>query len=176
MVTEKLVKKLSAKTVIGKVKEHLPKDEKGGIIKGVEVALMRVIGLASGIKTGNSTYGEWTAFTGTFKAINLRTGEIIIGATQLFVPEIVEGLLIEAVRGSDGNPVEVAFDIGAVGNDSEVGYEYTARPLFERVATASDPMAQLEARLPSLPALAAPASEPVPETQATPEPEKKGKK
>lgn len=147
-----LKKKISAKTIVGRVKALLPKNEKGEIINGEAVAVMRVYGICSGIKTGVSTFGEWIAFTGNFKAIRLSDGEVFNGS-QLFCPDVVTELLSPVVRAANGADVEFAFDIGAQGTESEVGYEYLVKPLMKIEESA--PLLALEARL-NLAALPAP--------------------
>lgn len=149
-----LKKKISAKTIVGKVKALLPKDEKGAIKNGEAVALMRVYGICSGIKTGVSTFGEWIAFTGNFKAVRLSDGEVFAGS-QLFVPDVVTELLGPVVRAAQGADVEFAFDIDAQGTETEVGYEYLVKPLMKIEESA--PLLALEARL-NLAALPAPAT------------------
>lgn len=150
-----LKKKLSAKTIVGKVKALLPKDDNGNIINDSPVALMRIYGICNGIKTGTSTFGEWVAFTGNFKAIRLSDGEVFSGS-QLFVPEVVTELLAPVVRAAQGADVEFAFDIGAKGTDTEVGYEYMVNPLMKIEESA--PLLALEARL-NLAQLPAPVAE-----------------
>lgn len=139
-----LKKKLSAKTIVGKVKALLPKDEKGNIINGSPIALMRIYGICNGIKSGVSTFGEWIAFTGNFKGIRLSDGEVFAGS-QLFVPDVVTELLAPVVRAAQGADVEFAFDIGAQGTETEVGYEYMVQPLMKIEESA--PLLALEARL-----------------------------
>lgn len=154
-----LHKKLSIKNVIGKVKALFEKDEKGDIPEGQKVNLIRVIGIADGIKVGTSTYGEWIAFTGQFVAIDLRTGEEHRSG-QLFLPDTATDVLAPVVRAQNGAPVEFAFDIGATSTDTEVGYEYNVTPLVE--AKENDPLQNLTARL-NLPALPAPVKKAEPE-------------
>jgi hypothetical protein len=164
-----LKKKLSAKTIVGKVKPLLPKNDKGEIINESPVALMRVYGICNGIKSGVSTFGEWIAFTGNFKAIRLSDGEVFAGG-QLFVPDVVTELLGPVVRAAQGADVEFAFDIGAQGTETEVGYEYMVNPLMKIEESA--PLLALEARL-NLAALPAPTSAPAPAPEAA---KGKGKK
>ncbi len=154
-----LHKKLSIKSVIGKVKVLFTKDEEGEIPEGQKVNLMRVVGIADGIKVGTSTYGEWTAFTGQFVATDLRTGEEHRSGT-LFLPEVATDVLAPVVREQNGAPVEFAFDIGATSTTTEIGYEYNVTPLVE--AKENDPLQSLVSRL-NLPALPAPVKKAEPE-------------
>lgn len=134
MADLKLVKKLSLKSIIGKV------DVKKLHEEGKEVDLFNVGGTCTGTKTGNSQYGEWTAFAGTFGAIRLDTGEVYRDV-QLFLPEVAEGFVMPTVIEAKGQPVEFAFIIGvkpAHKQDGSASYEYTVKPI--QVAEVADPL------------------------------------
>lgn len=129
-----LVKKLSLKSIIGKP------DIKALHEGGKEIEVFNVGGACTGIKTGNSTYGDWTAFTGTFGAIRLSDGMVFRGV-QLFLPEVAEGFVLPAVYAAEGHPVEFAFIIGvkpAKKQDGSDSYEYTVKPI--QAAEVSDPL------------------------------------
>ncbi len=134
-----LIKKLSAKTVYGVVKAP----EKA-------MALFTVIGIANGVKTGQSTYGEWVALTGQFEGQNLESGEAFM-APQAFLPEPINGLIAAKVRTPDenGQPVSVRFavEVGIKPSKSTLGYEYTVRELID--ASENDPLADLRKSLPA---------------------------
>lgn len=147
----KLVLKLSAKTVIGNVRNLLPRDELNDdkTVKvnrnGESVKLMRVIGQCTGMKTGESQFGPWIAFTGSFQAIKMETGEIFRSG-KIFLPEVAEQLLAPLVMEADGKAVEFAFDIEAKRDDSlAIGYIYEVTPLLE--VAESDPMKALMERV-----------------------------
>lgn len=133
-----LIKKISAKTVFGDV-----------AVPEKAVALYTVMGIANGIRTGNSTYGEWLALTGQFEAMNLETGEAFV-APQCFLPEPLNGLIAAKVRTPDenGKPVSVRFavEVGLKPAKSTFGYEYTVRELVD--ASENDPLADLRKSLP----------------------------
>lgn len=120
---------------------------------GATVAIAHVIGQAEGIETGTSQFGEWVAFTGTFKGTNLDDGSVY-RAKKCLLPGIASDALEDAVSSSEGNPVEFALEIGirrvikldAKGNETGMGYEYTMRPLIE-MDEASDPLAALDAKV-----------------------------
>lgn len=138
----KSVKKLSAKAVCGPIKNHLPHAVQTRIVgekpvtgnfpaNGQEVKLFRVYGTAMGVKKGDSTFGAWVAFQGQFEAVAHATGEIT-RSNQLFLPEVAELMLYPAVMDSSNeNGVKFSFEIGAVANNTQVGYEYTIRTLGE---------------------------------------------
>lgn len=144
--TTKLLSKLSLKEVYGavKIKElHAGK---------TPVNLMRVIGLASGVKTGQSTFGDWLAFTGNFKAINLETNEEF-RAGKCFLPNIASNLIEGALQNAEGD-VQFAFDVGVkpvLDRQNKESYEYTVTPLIE--AADNDPLTELENKVKGAPAI-----------------------
>lgn len=141
------IKKLSVATVCGKL------DVKAILNSAEPIKLMRVIGQAVDQKRGESSYGDWTALLGRFKATNLATGEISEAAT-LFLPEVA---LIPLQVALAAGPVMFAIEISvkSATNVKPGGsvYEYTWEPLLP--PTDSDPIKQMEERLL---ALSAPAS------------------
>lgn len=146
-----IVKKLSAKVLMGNVKTYT-KD----LQEGQTVDLFKVIGIARGFRTGTSTYGDFTALTGDFVA------EALVGAKigqrfrtgQLFLPDVAMNLVAPTVEGlGKGEGVELAFNVGIVAAESSnTGYEYTCSFLIE--AAPNDPLEALMAK-----ALPAPAPE-----------------
>lgn len=129
---------------------------------GATVAIAHIIGIAEGIETGTSQFGEWVAFTGAFKGTVLDGGEMF-RAGKCLLPGIASDALQGAV--TENAPVEFALEIGIrrvikldpKGNEVGMGYEYTMRPLIEMDA-ASDPLTALEAKV-KVPALEAPKTE-----------------
>jgi len=133
-----ILKKVSIKTVFGDVKAAL---KKGQIADGAQV--MRVMGIASGIKTGETQFGTWNALLGQFRATNLVTGEQF-NSGKCFLPESAMELIVPVVQA--GNTAEFAVDIGVKENDTlAIGYEYTVTPLIDQGG--SDAMESLEARV-----------------------------
>lgn len=126
-----IVKKLSIGKLVGKVTGFLP-DSRTDI---TPVEMGRVVGIARGIKTGESTFGPWRALTGDFVFIpsvgakkdqKFRSG-------QLFMPDVALDLVAPIVENIErGNGVEVAFSLSARNDaDSSVGYVYTCAFLME---------------------------------------------
>lgn len=134
MSAPKILSKISYKTVCGKVnRRELPAD-------GSSLLVMRVLGSATGLKNGNTDFGEFTAFTGMFEATNVATGEVSRSG-KIFLPTAAEVMLAGALQNSTG-PVAFGFDIGVKESDNAIGYEYTAESIFDVAET--DPVEQLK--------------------------------
>lgn len=135
-----LVKKISTKTVIGKIaKADIP-------AKGMK-PLYRVVGIAQGTKVGESNYGGFVGFRGNFKATRISDNEVIHSAVA-FLPQMATDLLLPAVESDQsGMGVQFGFDIGIKAAETATGYEYTVTPLVENANT----LDALEAGLPKLP-------------------------
>lgn len=149
MSGKQLTKKLSLKTIIGRVdvkelhaanEDKTPKHPNG-------IDLFTVGGRITGIKTGNSTYGEWKAFIGNCGATRHSDGVEFRGA-ELFLPSVAETFVEPVVLEAKGAPVDFAFIIGVkpmTKPSGELSYEYTVKPLIE--ADAVDPLAELMAKM-----------------------------
>jgi len=148
-----LVKKISAKSIIGDVKKLVKTRENGDVIP-----LMNAYGRATGFKTGNTDFGAWTAFTGNFEAVSLVTGEEFQGR-QIFLVEPLQGMLMDQLASAES--VDFAYTLSVVVNESlPMGYEYRINPITE--IKRSDELESLRqlAGKPSLLQLAAPEVEP----------------
>lgn len=139
-----IVTKLSAKKILGKVKKP---EEK--------TVLMQVFGIATGIKTGESNYGPWTALTGQFRAVNLQNGEIFQSGI-CFLPKMGTDLVTPMLKKEGVDGLEFALNVGIVPADNSVGYEYYVEPVLE--AKENDPLEALSKKV-SHAALTSPASE-----------------
>lgn len=126
--------------------------------------LLKVVGITTGAKPGQTDKGEYLKLMGTFRAVNLLTGEVFDSAQAILPSFISDGL---AVALAQSDEVEFALVIGAKYDKSAVTeYAYTVRPLIE--AKVSDKMAALldaakfdePAALPAPTAPAAPAAKP----------------
>ena len=130
-----LIRKISAKTVCGKVE----KPEKN-------TPLFIVGGIANKVKTGDSTYGTWTALVGQFEATNIETGEVFVGP-QCFLPEPMNGMIAASLEMLDdegkrvNNSVQFAVEVGVKKSDNTVGYEYTAKEIMK--SDSADPLAAI---------------------------------
>lgn len=142
MSNQNMLKKISAKTLFGKI--EAPEKAK---------EMFALYGVANGTKTGKSQFGDWLAFTGDFEAANTETGESF-RAPVCFLPEPAQGML-EAALMKNADGVEFSFIVGIKPADNAFGYEYTVRPVKQ--ANQSDALAALrdmtqEAMMKSLPA------------------------
>lgn len=142
-----LLTKISAKKLIGKI-----------AIPTEKTPLFRVLGIASGSKTGESNYGPWTSFVGQFRAIRNSDGEVF-QAGQCFLPAMATNLMLPVVEQHGSTGVEFAFDVGVVPASTAIGYEYFAEPIVESGET--DALAALQKKV---------------DMRALPSPEKKAKK
>lgn len=133
-------KKISAKSIIGNVKAAIKAaggtpakyDDEGVMTEDAPfVELFRVTGQVTGVKTGNSTFGEWVAYVGDIMAVDMVTSEVFKGR-ELFLPSeadiVLRDPLTEATKG--GGVVDVAVAIEAKLARTAVGYMYRARPLM----------------------------------------------
>lgn len=129
-----LKKKLSTKTVFGRITpEFLTELGKDG-----SADIIRVVGQATGVKTGQSDLGPWVGFKGNFLAINLRTNEAFRSG-RLFLPDVASELVEAALVTADAIAVNLAFDISIRRDEStSVGYIYEAAPLIP--VQESDPL------------------------------------
>ena len=149
MSKAKLIKKITPKTVLGKIKDiaHGMTEPK---------AVMRIVGIARGLTTGEGDYGSWVKFKGDFTAINLLTGESY-RAPACILPGIAGDLIEASVMDADNNAVEFGFDVVLEPSDSPVGYEFGAVPLIEtKEETPLDALMALVSDAHALPAIDAP--------------------
>jgi len=132
-----LVRKISAKSVCGKVEK--PKKA---------TPLFTVIGIASKTKSGQSDFGPWTSLLGQFEATNIDTGELFI-APACFLPEPLNSMIAASLEETDdegkqvNRSVQFAVEVGYKPNETAIGYEYTTKEIVE--SDQADPLAALRA-------------------------------
>jgi len=152
-----LLRKLSAKNIMGGKVEAPEKP----------VDLYTIIGIATGVKSGTTTYGMWHMLTGQFEATRVDTGEVFTSGGA-FLPEPLNDMICAQLlqKDKDGNRVTDSAQFSVMVSikpaDNAFKYEYVARQLAE--VEQADPLASLRADTVKL--LAAPAEK---------EPAKKGK-
>jgi len=141
MSQSKLLKKMSAKHIVGNIAKFVEGIEEDGACKEA----YRVFGKITDVRTGNSTYGDWTMFKGVFEAIaydgeTFRAGEVAI-------QEPMESLLLAALREHDEVEFGMIVELKRR-DDLERKYEYVVTPIVE--PTENDPLAHLrQAALPA---------------------------
>lgn len=146
-----IVKKLSIAKLVGKVTALLPDSRKDL----TDINLGAVAGVARGIKTGVSTFGDWRCLTGDF-VFQPMSGPNVgkrFRSGQLFLPDVAMDL-VAPIAGNlpKGEGVEVQFMITARNDEtSSVGYCYGAS--FLKEPETNDPLeALISSALPELPA------------------------
>ncbi len=140
-----LLRKISPRTVIAeKIGSLAPKEGEAPI------DLLKVFGVATGTKTGETQYGDWTALTGMFEAVRVSDGARFQGGT-CFLPGAAGEMLIGAlqaakVKDPDAS-VHFAVMIGVKGitkRDGTAGYEFTTREIVK--VQQADALADLRAK------------------------------
>jgi hypothetical protein len=101
-------RKLSAKIIVGKRIGQVtePKD------------LFTVIGIATGIRIGQSNYGEWTGLKGEFEVVRCEDGKVL-QAPIMILPDAAMAEFIEPQW-----PVQFAFLVRVVPSANSAGFEY----------------------------------------------------
>lgn len=123
-------KKLSAKIIIGK--------RIGKIDKPMD--LFSVIGVATGVKSGQSTYGEWQGWRGQFEVVRCSDGKVMQAPLLILPPAARDSLWPSYDTVIDSFPFEFGLLIGIDPSTNQAGFEYRAEVMFARAA---DPLARL---------------------------------
>lgn len=133
------VGKITVKTVCGTPEvAKLPGLElaDGSANPDCEVKLMRVAGYCQGVKTGQSSYGEWQALIGEFAATNYATGELFQSKTCI-LPGPLGAALIDTTREAleDSADARVRFSVDVSvkrsAREPKAKHEYVVRPVLE---------------------------------------------
>lgn len=134
----KLIGKISVRDVFGakgQILEMVMKD------KGDSHKLMRVVGIASGLQTGEGDNGPWTGLKGQFRATNLLTGEEF-SSGKCFLPNVAQDMVVGAIMADGASAVEFAFDISVQFEESAAtSYIYSAESLIQ--PKENDPLSML---------------------------------
>jgi len=152
-----ILKKLGAKQIVGNVAnvlKELSAEGKALEKDGAKIELYRVFGIAEGVKTGETTFGPWTAFVGQCEAVSY-TGEVF-RANQSFLPPPLDEMLATTMRSNEGDSIQYGVIVYLKRRDDlERGYEYNVEPIIEE--SQADPLAALRSKV--VPQLAAPADD-----------------
>lgn len=104
-----------------------------------KVDLLKIVGITTGARPGQTDKGEYLRLLGDFRAVNMTTGETFQAASCI-LPSFISDSLGEALKQSQS--VEFAIMVGVKhAADAITGYEYTVTPLIE--SKPSDKMAAL---------------------------------
>lgn len=148
IASRRIVKKLTAKTVCGKVDiEKLIKFKDGAKDEKAVMPLFAVIGMASDCQAGQTDLGPYVKLFGTFKAVNTETGEEFRSGCAI-LPGSANDLIYGALKGlgEGGGSVEFAFRVGVQRDaDAAVGYVYVIEQVYE--PQKGDALTALENRL-----------------------------
>lgn len=152
------VKKISIATVWGKVKLS-------ELIKARQMDVMQVIGSAIGVKSGTTSFGDYTCLTGSFEATNPVSGEVCRAAI-CFLPAVALVPIQVALSSPTCTSVDFAIMVSVRYVAEDEGhkpggspYEYRFTPLLDMGA--EDPVSRIRAKLTAQKLAALPA----PETQ-----------
>jgi hypothetical protein len=107
------VKKLTTKIIVGK---------KIGKIEA-RTQLYSIVGVATGLKTGESNYGAWTALVGRFEAERTADGQLF-AAPLVLLPDEASALVIQAIKSANGSGIEFGLVVTAEPTLSSPGYVY----------------------------------------------------
>lgn len=160
-----ILNKIVAKDIVKRSAMNYRKDGDGKVEDPAPRSLYRVFGTARDVKHGDSQYGEWTAFIGSFEAIRFSDRQRF-QAPNCFLQGASEGLLLDALlsarKADPSATVMFAFDIGVKPSDKWAtedkgnSYEYTVRTVLK--TQQHDPLKEIrELATMTLPALPAPA-------------------
>lgn len=116
--------------------------------KATEIKLCKIVGYASGVKTGTTSFGDWYAVTGEFAGTNYETGEIFIAKTAIIpgaMGDAIVDTVTEKLTEDAGSKVAFAVDIYVKRSprNPDEKYEYIVRPLMD-AQISSPAMALLE--------------------------------
>jgi hypothetical protein len=132
------VKKLTSKIIVGKKLAKL--EEK--------TRLYSIIGIASGLKSGESNYGAWTALTGRFEVVRFADGERL-SAPFALLPDEAALPVIAAVRDAAGAGIEFGFVVCAEPTLGGKGYSYDIEVIVP--PRKNDALADLRKRMDDVP-------------------------
>jgi hypothetical protein len=149
------VGKITVKTVFGVVpQKDLPplrvnlsdENPEGDANPNPEVKLCRIVGFASGVKRGDSSYGPWAALVGEFAATNAQTGEVFGSRTAIIPGPMGEALVTsteQALQEDADSKVRFSCDVFVKrsARDPARKYEYVVRPVID--AKLSSPAVEL---------------------------------
>lgn len=139
-----LLKKLVAKDIV--TKKDLKYTKEGGEPR----SLYTVFGVVSGTESGESNYGDWLCFKGSFEAVRTKDRQRF-ASDKLFLQDPAQGMLLSQFanmkKDDSGATLGFSFEIGVKPSqrflETEEGnsYEYTVKSVFK--AKSHDPLAAL---------------------------------
>ena len=129
----------------------------------IKIDIAKIVGESTKAEPGQSAFGEFIRFRGSFAAADPVTGELIATSDTCIIPNFVAAPLAGALK--DSPSIEFALMISAVASDNPVGYKFDVRSLMEtKVASNISKLLALAGAQPQLtasPAVQVPAPAPV---------------
>lgn len=149
------VGKITVKTVYGVIpQDKLPPlrvnvsdaNPEGDANPNPDFKVCRIVGFASGVKRGDSSYGPWAALVGEFAATNYETGEVFGSKTAIIPGPMGEALVTsteQALLEDAESKVRFSCDVFVrrSARDPKRKYEYIVRPVID--AKLSSPALEL---------------------------------
>jgi hypothetical protein len=147
VATRQLLKKITPKTVCGKVSiekliEHVKENGKDSVMP-----LYGIIGKASDALPGQSDLGPYVKFLGDFKAVAVESGEVFRSGCAI-LPGAASDLVYGALKArvEVGGAIEFGFRVGVKRDEtSATGYVYVVEQVYQ--PQEQDALSALEARL-----------------------------
>ena len=135
-----ILRKITLKNVAGRIDI-----EKVLAAPDRRIHLMKVYGLTHKAIFGQTDIGAYVKFSGSFRAVNMETGEMFESGA-LILPGIAQDLLLGALNNNDVESVTFGFDISVKYSPESVAkYEYDVSSML--APTADDPLERLGAAL-----------------------------
>lgn len=124
-------RKLSAKIIVGKRIGQVtePKD------------LFTVIGIATGIRSGQSNYGEWIGLKGQFEVVRCDDGKVL----QAPIMILPDAAMAELTGNGLDYPLQFGFLVRVVPSTNDAGFEYEVIKVVD--PTNHDPLEDLRVQL-----------------------------
>lgn len=151
-----LLKKMVAKDIVGRreltyKKTFAPEDKEQKFPLPMDPRQLYVVyGFARDTKVGDSDYGPWVAFLGSFEAIRFSDGTQF-NSDKLHLQDPAEGLLLAQLQRAQeiekGAQVGFTFEVGVkpsqrwIDTDAGNSYEYTIKTHFK--LDKADPLAEM---------------------------------
>jgi hypothetical protein len=149
-----ILRKITIRDVIGKARQ-LQLAAELAQAKGRKVALCQIYGTVARAKPGTTDKGEYIKLVGSFKGINLATGEVM-RSNAAILPNFIGEQIFAAMAESEAS-VNFAVEIGAHYDESAITkYVYDVKTLMPPAESSA--VAAIEAQLGRKLALPAPSA------------------
>lgn len=105
------------------------------ILKGElteEIPILNVAGVATDVKTGSGTYGDWSALIGRFWAFNILDQKEYLSRSCI-LPPVAQDLTVDAMKSDSTGSLQFAYQITAIPDATREanGVKFGVRPISE---------------------------------------------